>query len=273
MTDKVFTEKSAKFIYAQTFVPPSGGSNGRDNCDIAVKQGFADEAICSSYLNGQPAPESFYEQVGDITDVIRANAKIDRALSYANVNPDIDSVAQAIANCGGVVLGVNGENNGSWSGVFPTPPSAIVWRHWIFACKIKMINGRKYIGFPNSWGVGVGQLGWQWLGEEYFTTKNVFQVWTLVFNNQLPTPPVIPPFQFTKTLHAGMTDSDVKKLQQFLNTHGFPLALSGAGSAGNETNFFGSLSLKAVKLFQTANHLTPDGIVGVLFIACINKLM
>jgi hypothetical protein len=45
------TEKSAKFIYAQTNIPP-GGSDGRTNSNLCVKEGVSQEMLCPSYYEG-----------------------------------------------------------------------------------------------------------------------------------------------------------------------------------------------------------------------------
>ena len=70
-------------------------------------------------------------------------------------------------------------------------------------------------------------------------------------------------FQFTKNLKLGDTDADVQKLQQFLNTHGFPLALSGFGSPGRETIRFAVRTYTALVRFQEAHAveiLAPFGL-------------
>jgi|GEM_PF-5472827 len=83
-----------------------------------------------------------------------------------------------------------------------------------------------------------------------------------------PTPPATTtivtatPFISTKLLKFNTTYPDVKLLQIYLNTHGFPVSLSGPGSRSNETNYFGSKTKAAVIEFQRANDLRPDGIVG-----------
>ncbi|HLP86440.1 MAG TPA: peptidoglycan-binding domain-containing protein [Candidatus Paceibacterota bacterium] len=68
----------------------------------------------------------------------------------------------------------------------------------------------------------------------------------------------------TRTLKYKMTGNDVKGLQSYLNTHGYPVSLSGSGSLNHETTYFGLLTKKAVINFQKSNNLTPDGIVGPL---------
>jgi len=61
---------------------------------------------------------------------------------------------------------------------------------------------------------------------------------------------------FSRNLSVGSTGEDVQRLQQFLNTHNFPVASSGAGSLGHETLFFGSRTNAALRLFQ--QHFAKD---------------
>lgn len=60
-------------------------------------------------------------------------------------------------------------------------------------------------------------------------------------------------YQFTRYLQFGDRGADVKQLQIFLNNHDFALAEEGAGSPGNETEFFGPLTKQAVINFQETN--------------------
>jgi len=80
------------------------------------------------------------------------------------------------------------------------------------------------------------------------------------------------PAQFLRNLRLGDSGSDVKVLQKRLNSNNQTIiALSGAGSPGNETDFFGLLTQKAVekfqnlhkdKIFATAGIRSATGFVG-----------
>jgi peptidoglycan hydrolase-like protein with peptidoglycan-binding domain len=76
-----------------------------------------------------------------------------------------------------------------------------------------------------------------------------------------------PTVQFTRDLSLGSSGADVKLLQQFLNTHGFPIALTGPGSPGQETGSFGAKTQLALKRFQTLyapqiGATNPNGTLG-----------
>lgn len=68
---------------------------------------------------------------------------------------------------------------------------------------------------------------------------------------------------FTHNLKYRSVDTDVKKLQQFLNQHAFPVASKGSGSPGNETTFYGPGTKAALTAFQNSNApfvLAPLGL-------------
>ncbi len=232
-----FEERSAKYIYSQTFVSPDGGSRGRDNCNLCIKQGVSVESLCSSYENGQPPSESFMTQQ-DISDTAKQNAHLSQSLSYTNVDPDIDLFAQAIRDNGGIVMGLYGKDNGTWLSLFPKPPTSLqgVWGHWLYAGRAKMIDGKKYIGIKNSWGNNVGDKGWQWIGEDYFNGY-VWQSWTMLLKKPGQ-------YIFTRDMKFGDHSEDVRQLQIRL---GLDTSL--------QTGFYGSLTRKAVLDYQI-KHIT-----------------
>lgn len=62
---------------------------------------------------------------------------------------------------------------------------------------------------------------------------------------------------FTRNLKVGAVGEDVKALQAFLNAHGYPVAVRGQGSSGEETTRFGPLTKAALRRFQKAHGITP----------------
>ncbi len=86
------------------------------------------------------------------------------------------------------------------------------------------------------------------------------------FVNGTPAPsyPVasVPPGLIISTLASGSRGGEVKLLQQFLNTHGFQVSSSGAGSPGQETETLGGLTVKAVQKFQEKYGIAKVGDSG-----------
>ena len=72
-------------------------------------------------------------------------------------------------------------------------------------------------------------------------------------------PQTIPGLTLTRSLALGSTGADIKLLQQYLNTNGFIIAQSGPGSPGNESTYFGSLTVKAIQRFQAQNGIVTSG--------------
>lgn len=79
-----------------------------------------------------------------------------------------------------------------------------------------------------------------------------------------PTKPE-PKYVFTKTLKYGMTSTDVKMLQKKLQDLGI------FQSSQTITSYFGKITKAAVMAFQKSRNLVPDGIVGKLTNAELNK--
>src|SRR3990167_9454671 len=63
----------------------------------------------------------------------------------------------------------------------------------------------------------------------------------------------------TRQLERGMSGQEVRELQQFLNKAGFTVASTGAGSPGNETEFFGPATEAAVKKYQSSMGIVSSG--------------
>ena len=90
-------------------------------------------------------------------------------------------------------------------------------------------------------------------GADGATIANV----TLALNGQPHTGAGATP-AFTRDLDIGSRGEDVRALQKYLNARGYPVAPSAEGSAGQETDYFGTLTQAALARFQAANGITPS---------------
>ena len=88
------------------------------------------------------------------------------------------------------------------------------------------------------------------------------QVIATIFGTSTPATSVSPGISytalFTRSLTTGSSGNDVKNLQQYLNAKGFTVSLTGPGSQGNETNYFGALTRQALARFQKAHSIYPS---------------
>jgi len=82
-------------------------------------------------------------------------------------------------------------------------------------------------------------------------------------------------FTFARNLRLGMTGPDVRNLQIILNADpATRVAVTGVGSPGRETNFFGPATRAAVVKFQTENEISPAaGFVGPRTRVALNALL
>lgn len=264
--DKKFDEKSSKYIYAP-IAYPGGGTIGRDLCGRVKNNGWCSEDLCVSYENGAPPSEAFMQRVADISSEADNNASHDKAIAYASVNTDIDSVAQAIQANKGIFIGVVGENNGTWLSSHPKPPatnSTNLWGHWLKAGKARInpASGKKEIGVHNSWGPTVGENGWQWLDEDYFNAvlsvatprpgRAIFEAWTITYNPE-GSPDIGFHHQWNYDLNYGAIGDEVKALQDALKIDGeFSTAVPSSG-------FYGTITIAAVQKFQKKYGIATSG--------------
>jgi surface protein len=83
--------------------------------------------------------------------------------------------------------------------------------------------------------------------------------------------PTVSPIQFLNNLKLGDNSMDVLKLQQYLNNHDSPVAISGLGSKGQETNYFGSLTKQALIKFQSMHGIPATGFFGPMTRGYVNS--
>jgi hypothetical protein len=238
------SQRSAKYLYSQVYVP-GGGSADRDLAKIAISQGFGLEADTSSYQGGKPPTEAFMEQSGDITAKARLGAAKDQAsIAYAFPTVSLESIAQAASACFGVILGISGQNNGTWLTPEPKAPTAADWRHWMYGAQPQIYQGKKGIWCPQSWGTEAGLNGWQFIDEDYFASGAVWAAMVLIYN---PNPVQPPQHTFNVDIKLGDRGPEVLALQQYL-------AYDGCFNV-EPTGYYGQITAQAVLRFQIKHQV------------------
>jgi len=168
-----FVDLSAKDMYSRIY-QPQGGAYIMDGFKLAVKRGVATEKTAPSYLYSQPPDEVFMREPTPDND---EEAYLYASKSYATTtHNDLEWIAQMIRDNNGLVSGFEGDDAG-WQTAFVKPPITPKWGHAVYLGKAKIINGKKMIGFLNSWN-GWGLAGWGWFDASYL--GNLFDLWVLV---------------------------------------------------------------------------------------------
>lgn len=173
-----WVEFSPRDIYSHIYLPQGGAYiiEGGLRCK---KNGLLPNEQLPPYWSGKPNPAT--EEVmrdkgleggkesGDNAnpDIYNSLRQLVKGGSIEQVSYDIDSIAKAIRDNYGCVIGVYGENNGTWFSEYPKVGSK-AWGHALIALGYIYINGKKYIKVLNSWGKNIGKGGWQLLGEDWF---------------------------------------------------------------------------------------------------------
>lgn len=79
---------------------------------------------------------------------------------------------------------------------------------------------------------------------------------------------------FHKSFGKGARSEDVRRLQLFLNAHGYVVATQGEGSSGKETTLFGEKTRTALMKYQKKMNMTPaTGFFGPATMKYINGLI
>lgn len=237
--------KSPKFIYSLAKDIRYRGTSKIGLCSTLKNIGSCDETVCPSFKDGV-CTEEFVSNREDITQEMKDLASKSKILVYSNVNFDFESIAQALRDNKGVIIGLTGTNNGTWRTEYPMSTNGAelqyCWRHWLFVTGARLINGKKHIKVLNSWG-NVGNKGYQWLNEAH--TKDIWEAFTFTKASD---------YVFTQTLRLGMRNTHVGMLQKKLKELGY--------FNHSVTSLFGTITLSAVRKFQKDNGLFADGIVG-----------
>jgi len=162
---------SARDMYSRIY-ESSGGAYAHRGMSLWVNRGIPTEGLVPSYETRegvQIAPSEEFMRIRSESLSVETNAFIRRIGAYAALSNNINEYAHAIENSKGIVFGVAGTNEG-WQTAFPRPPEKgeEVWYHFLIGVGFKLINGKKYIIFLNSWSDKWGEGGFGYLPESYF---------------------------------------------------------------------------------------------------------
>lgn len=248
------------------------GSSILSALTIAHKYGFLpiEEWTYTTQQDREVSYETYIKKLINIpsSEIERLKKLCINKITYASVGVDVTSIANAIDSSKSGILCMyrvgdtyytSPTGKISWNPVDIDPiriPKTYTSGHAITMSKYDWTNEQKSV-LANTW-----SSAWDINGcaNIYFTYKPV-ECWIPYYNIDI---------LFSKDLFFGMSDPDVKLLQQTLNKLGFTVATTGAGSIGKETNYFGTLTRNAVKLFQKAHNIPQTGYVGTLTRGVLN---
>jgi len=240
-----YTRLCPKFIYTRRENYPDGGMWLPNALNIAVKYGSCPESFMPCDNKG----ESFMNNKTELSICVE-KAKAFKGKTYFKIVGGIDEIAKVIEQGYGVLLGARFDYD-EWTDV-PTihADSKRAVGHGIAGTRYCLYKGEKAIMIEDSWGPGYGLGGVRILTESFINAR--------VFYAGYVTSLADVPYVFTKTLKIGSKGLDVKMLQT-------KLGITADGIFGKKTKI-------AVIDFQMKHKLLPDGIVGKLTNAELNKL-
>ena len=186
LLNNIYTPLSAKSLYAPIHYPGGGTTvsaleNQLGTVGINLESDVSSYDTRPGYVGNAP-DEQIMEDLSWQTPILKLDALSRASLVPLTVNIDLDSMAQAIATYGGIIVEVQGKNGEipSWDTYNPTPPSPTnpneLWAHFVF-CGGAQNN---QIIFSNSWGKSVGQEGIQAFTEAYINSGFIVDAFTFI---------------------------------------------------------------------------------------------
>jgi len=180
-----YVKISARDIYAYISLGEGQGAYLRDALKLACDRGIGTEELVPCYHEGGIAysEKEYLVKPEDSKELTAIRTALQgREYSVIKGYDDLmNRMAWQMLLGFGTYFAVDGENNGTWMSEYPQPPITRKWGHALFGGEAGLdSDGKPFIGFPNSWNVGVGKNGWQKLKQNYFDNYNVITPWTLI---------------------------------------------------------------------------------------------
>ncbi len=172
---------SAKSIYAPNVAFGGGMVINVLHEQICAKGANLESAV-PSYKPDGTTDEAWMTDLSYKNETIDLDAMARAGWSVVTVPRNAESIAQAIRDHGGVIWVIAGQNNNTWFSVSPQPPknNQDLWRHFMTGLKAYLKNGIKTIRDPQSWGLGVGDNGFQDFDDTYLTSPYILDCVTFV---------------------------------------------------------------------------------------------
>lgn len=180
---------SAKSIYSPISYVGGGTTVTALMTQLAAHGSTLETEVASYDIYGNPLSDILISEKSWETKTL-----LDSALTRAGYTPydipqDIETAAQTIQQYGALIWEIQGQNNGTWTSAYPTPPLKSnqnpLWNHFMCAIGAKMINGKKYIIALQSEGDSWGENGIQYFGEDYFNSGHIVDCFTFIYDTQL----------------------------------------------------------------------------------------
>lgn len=258
--DKDF-KGSRKDVYIRRFNRPNGGMAMHDLIKIC-REGMAHELQVESQGLGEVDMNTQYPVTSSIIET-RSNTAFEAGINIKNFN-DIDTIASIVQHTPVVCFWYFDEQGQEWWRQKPTiiknfgsPYDAGTTRHQVTIVDAILIDGKKYLVGQDTAGIGTGagvDKNLRLISQE-MVQKRLYSACYFIDKVTTVKPPSKPNFAYKRVLRTGMKGNDVKQLQELLRYLGyfkFP----------TNTGMFAGITAKAVKDFQKAYGLVPDGIFG-----------
>ncbi len=172
---------SAKSIYAPIAYPTGGTTSIALETQLGAN-GSNLESEVPSYQGGNPPSELFMTDMSWQNSILKSSAYFRAGYLPQAVKIRAEEMACAIRDYGGIIVHIVGQNNGSWLSAYPIAPNNRKdnWHHFMYGKGAKMINGKKYIAFMQSWGTDIGDNGVQYISEDYINSGYLAEAFTFI---------------------------------------------------------------------------------------------
>lgn len=273
----VFVNLSASHIYQRRVNKPAPGMGGVDAFEIG-KRGVTLEQFAPS--------ENMNDTQMDLVQVLPFMEKIGEVFKLGNfvVVPvkDIETVASIIQTTGKAVMTWFFFQRDEWGNAPVINNTSLdlnalsTLRHSIASVDFTLCGQNNLPEYPNTWGQKALIIDESWgqdtaingqriITESFFKDRNFFVGYFTNFAFEEAATPK-PKYNFTKNLDFGMTDPDVKALQDVLKYEGF------FPTDRESTGYFGALTKSGVLEFQKKYGIDQVGRVGPLTRSKLNEL-